>query len=80
MKTSPPGRGRAITEMIMTGEKDEGRGGNEKRRRRRRREKMGARWRNGVEKRQTHKERVMGREWVQRTRKKGEVGEKSGIA
>lgn len=35
MKTSPPGRGRAITEMIMTG-KDEGRGGNEKRRRRRR--------------------------------------------
>ncbi len=38
MKTSPPGRGRAITEMIMTGGgKDEGRGGNEKRRRRRRR-------------------------------------------
>lgn len=50
MKTPPPGRGRAITEMIMTMKKDEGE-----------RWKLGTRWRNGANERQTDKGRVMGR-------------------
>lgn len=55
MKTSPPGKGRAITEMIMTG-RDEGRGGGGGG------GKMGTRRGNGVKERQTDKGRVMGRE------------------
>ena len=54
MKTSPPGRGRAITEMIMTGRgRDEGRvkGNVEKEVVERR--NSGTRWRNGAKERQT---------------------------
>lgn len=56
MKTSPPGRGRAITEMIMTGGggRDEGRvKGNEWREVAVERRNSGTRWRNGARERQT---------------------------